>query len=196
MKETATLPAVYEASLETRFLDVLLVGQAPGSSGEYLPLGGRIGKRLAEWAGVPTIDPYFDRVNVLASFPGKTIDGKGDLFPRREAEEGALALIETLRGYDRVVFCGLAVAHAFGRALARDPHPVVQRGAVRFLAPDPFVWKRLPYSTTLAVAIPHPSGVVPFWNDPANVARAERLFRNLVRAISAPPPGDDDHDGV
>jgi uracil-DNA glycosylase len=147
----------------------LLVGQAPGPSGDNSrPLSGRIGKRLAQLMGV-SFDAYlstFDRINLLASFPGKS-DGKGDKFPLHEARE--IASLLDLGGRPFVLLMGRGVARAFGMIGTPWLEWFELRGA------------------NVAV-VPHPSGVNRWWNDAKNEAEARSFLASLPGMKGA---GDD-----
>lgn len=147
----------------------IIVGQAPGRNyGADRPLEGPSGRRLERLAGLPEggLDARFALANLLPRWPGGC--GKGDLFPRREAREAAQEARAHLREFARVVLLGRNVAAAFG--LADLPYlqwAALDDGRRRG-------WPRV-------AVVPHPSGVNHFWNDPANVARAERFLRALAR---------------
>jgi uracil-DNA glycosylase len=155
---------------------VVLIGQAPGPTGPPpgRPLvGGKSGAFLQSLTGCATLRDYlrhFETTNLLDRYPGRA--GKnGDRFPMVEAR---LAAREKLATLDRrtVIFVGLTVAEAF------DWVPPVR----------PFDWRLFTVPGALgfkAAAIPHPSGIVPFWNDPANVERGRRFFDELLRRQSA-----------
>lgn len=95
----------------------LLVGQAPGSSGDWpCFFGGRAGNRLAELAALPwtRFVRACERVNLVQRYPGRTGGrGGGDAWPAREARDNALRLLPYLLGR-RVLVVGSAVADALG----------------------------------------------------------------------------------
>jgi len=130
--------------------NLLMIGQAPGRKGDAGdPLGGRNAKRLAKLAGL-SYDQFMgqtDRVNMFDEWFGK--EGKGDAWDHEIAMERASQMKHDLSGR-RVVFVGKNVARAFGEDM------------------DFLEWK---YSNELdaeIAVIPHPSGIVQWWNDRDN----------------------------
>ncbi len=145
---------------ETR---AVLVGQAPGSAGDpSKPLAeGAVGKRLVALAGLTTAEYLlsFDRTNLLVNWPGKC--GKGDAFDKAEATRSASLMSYRLRGRT-VVMLGRNVAEAFG-------------------FPEEKYFKWLPwFEGGKAAVMPHPSGIVQWWNDPKNVRAASLFMRGLL----------------
>lgn len=141
----------------------ILVGQAAparANSHALLPFpAGCAGERLFRMSGWPLLDYLrdLDRVNTLTHFPGRS--GKGDAFPLSEARPAAARLEQELSlGTRLVIYVGKANAQCYGWSLPAPFTPVPQ--------PSGGEWAWLP----------HTSGVVPFWNDPANRARAGELF--------------------
>jgi uracil-DNA glycosylase len=141
---------------------IVIVGQAPGpSSNRREPLTGASGRRLASLCGM-TADEFcsrFERVNLLARYPGKL--GKGDAFDLAAGRSAAFRLLPRMVGR-RSVLLGGKVAASFGLRAA----PM-------------FAWRRIG-GAVVAVA-PHPSGISHWWNDPRNVRRARRFWRRLAR---------------
>jgi hypothetical protein len=125
---------------------------------------GTCGERIACLSGIMFREflRRTDRFNVLRRWPGS--NGKGDLFPRDAAQQGALRLRRILPGR-RVLFLGRRAAGAFK------------------VSGDYLTWARkevdLPGKPTkFEVAIlPHPLGINRWWNDPENRGRAERFLR-------------------
>lgn len=161
----------------------LILGQAPPGPRKTLPKGwkpldGPVGDRLARLAGLSggskELWKAFDRRNVIEFFPGekmklqqhKTTSGyklhmsTGDLFPMEKARKEAAKIPMHRRPI--VVLCGLNVARAFQLRI------------------DLLETQRLS-SGTIVLNLPHPSGVSHFWNEPSNVHKAARVFRNAVR---------------
>lgn len=141
---------------------IILIGQAPARIGRpNRPLiDGRSGEFLRDLTGC-TLWQYarrFERVNLLAKFPGSA--PHGDLFPSAEARDAANRMIDSLAGR-RVVFVGRAVATAFGH----------------FDAPF-YAWLRDDRGFRFA-AMPHPSGVNHHWNKPGAKAEAIGFFARL-----------------
>ena len=145
----------------------LLIGQAPGPRSDPAePLAGRCGARLAYLCGLP-LDEFmrrFERVNLVGRFPGK--NGKGDSFPRPEAERGAvmMAMAGTLKGR-LVVLLGGHVAGVFGFP-----------GEIPLLT---FAFTPL-FPDGVALC-PHPSGISLWWNEPENVDAARQFWQVLAR---------------
>lgn len=144
-------------------MKVLLIGQAPAAHHPLdPPLGGATGRRMARILRI-TFEDYleqFDRWNLLAHYPGPG-DAKGDAFPIAEARENAVEVAQKLKGRD-VVFLGGAVARAFNV------------GHIELLK-----WHGFEYIGTgikfHGAIFPHPSGINRWWNEAANVGRAERF---------------------
>lgn len=122
----------------------ILISQAPAAS-PAPPFGGRSGARFAKLCGLDLADflDLFDRINLLADFPGRAGD-KGDLFPMPRGARAA-ELLAGLAGR-LVILVGMAVAAAFGVT----PEPVLR-------------WRRARPLPAFAIA-PHPSGVSHWWN--------------------------------
>lgn len=150
--------------------EFILVGQAPGPTGPPpgRPLvGGRTGTKLMDLTGC-TLKEYlwrFETTNVLDYYPGKS-GKKGDRFPMVEARLNAREKAALWTG-KTVVFVGMAVAEAFGA-----------------IAPKAFEW-RMYWPGFRGAPIPHVSGIVDFWNDPANVADGRLFFDRLLGRVPA-----------
>ena len=142
---------------------LVLIGQAPGSKGNGKPLEGRIGKLLAELTGL-TVEDYLrltERYNLLSRWPGK--NGKGDAWPADEAAEKAENMTTELTGR-RVLLLGRNVARAFG------------------LGDLPLMtWQE--WNEGKVALIPHPSGIVRWWNDKKNKKEAGDFFRDAVEDL-------------
>ena len=140
---------------------ILLIGQAPSKSGVSAhPLEGRIGKKIADLAGIP-MARYMtetDRANVLDHWPGRS--EKGDTFPMREARDAATKKVFMLKGR-RVIFVGKATASAFG------------------VHAEYLEWQQSPTLGCRFAILPHPSGIVRWWNDPANARLAAKFLREV-----------------
>lgn len=144
---------------------LLLIGQAPSQNGDPdKPLEGKIGNRLAKLAGLST-EEYLERterVNLLSEWPGK--DGKGDEFDAETAKQSAKDMTERLKGR-RVLFLGRKVAAAFGET------------DLSWME-----WKTCRRLKAEVAAIPHPSGIVLWWNDPENKKKAAEFLRKTFAA--------------
>jgi hypothetical protein len=132
---------------------VLIVGEAPNRSGKT----GLAGKRMADLGtvGLP-------RKNLLQEWPGS--EGKGSAFPMALAVPAAMKLWSRTPLRVPMLFVGTRVAAAFG---------------LRDRAEYEFLWWR-EYRGRRVAVMPHPSGIVLWWNDPANVEAAGEFFRELV----------------
>jgi len=147
---------------------VLLIGQAPSENGSKDEvLCGKIGRRLSKLADME-FDEYVrctDRVNVFDEWPGKK--GKGDAWDAKKAEKKAKQMLPDLKNR-HVLFVGRNVADAFG---FRDL-PFLQ-------------WRYADVAVRVAV-IPHPSGIVTWWNDPDNRMAAADFLKEAFKG------GDED----
>jgi uracil-DNA glycosylase len=137
----------------------LIVGECPGRNGApdgplVGPGSGAFLDDLLARGGVPVA--AFERVNVLD-------DHRGD-WPRTEARMAGARIVLDLDDVDVVVALGRRAARAlFGPAADRRPW-----------------FEVFDYGGLLAVVMPHPSGLVREWNDPANRERAAELLRELA----------------
>jgi hypothetical protein len=148
----------------------LLVGEASNlPSGEAF--AGRSGRRLADLLGM-TIAEFlvaFERVNLIPFWPGRSGGLKGHLFPTDVARLRATSL--DVRGR-RVVLAGLRVASAFGLK------------EVAFLRPV-----RLDEGEASCVVVPHPSGMVRFYNEKANRRAVGRILRRVLKLCGSSGSG-------
>lgn len=143
----------------------MIVGEASNlPSGEAF--GGRSGRFLASLLGVglPEFMATFDRVNLLSTWPGRSGGRKGHLFPLGEARRAALVM--DLRGR-HVVLAGRRVASAFGI------------GKAAFLEPA-----EAGKGEASCVVVPHPSGIVRWYNLPANREAVGLVLRKAVEACA------------
>lgn len=151
----------------------LIIGQAPGRSakaGERAlegesPTGS--GARLARVMGLDSpseLFDIFDTVNLLECWPGSK-GGKGDAFPKSAARARAQTLVFPNHV---IILLGRNVATAFNRA--GDP---------------PLKWIQM--AGRVAGIVPHPSGIVRWWNAKKNVtAAANFLWQAVAIADSVP----------
>ena len=144
---------------------LLLIGEAPGKKGNpRRPLQGRIGRKLAEVAGVE-YERYKEstkRRNVFDEWPGK--DGKGDAWNFSLARKRAEEMVPDLAG-KRALFVGRRVAAAFG-----------------FESLAWMTWTDGPEGSKVA-AIPHPSGIVRWWNEESNRKAAGEFLRSALEDV-------------
>jgi len=142
---------------------VLIIGQAPNQGGDpRKPLTGVAGDRLANLAGI-TRWRYLrrtERKNLLHYWPGKK--GKGDAFPATEAKTAAAELAPLLVGR-RVLFAGRAVANSF-----------------RQTSKEYCRWFWSPSLRCRHATIPHPSGIVRWWNEEKNREHAAAFLRDAL----------------
>ena len=140
---------------------LLLIGQAPLRTGDASKvLAGRSGVWIADLMGVPLAEHLAgtDRVNLFDEWPGR--NGKGDRWNMLEAGRRARGMVQLLRGR-MVIFVGRSVAAAFGLP-------------------------RIPWMTWIerfgaeVASIPHPSGIVRWWNDADNRDAAGEFMRAAV----------------
>jgi hypothetical protein len=144
----------------------LLIGQAPSRSGDpSRPLEGRIGRMLAELAGIG-IDEYMElteRTNLLGEWTGRAIGEKGDLWSSLAARERAEELVGLFPGRTAVLL-GRNVARAFGL------------GQVPWLS-----WTDL--GGGRVGVIPHPSGIMLWWNSMENRTMAGRFLLEAIATV-------------
>jgi hypothetical protein len=141
----------------------LLVGEAP-SKNEHppTPIEGRIGKRLAGYAGL-TFEEFlihFDRTNLLSV--RQDTKEKGFEFDAATARTNAYQLIITLERGRTVILLGKRVAMAFDV-------PV-----------DYFAWRNINAFDGWLAVVPHPSGINRWFNDPANNASMTAFMHHVV----------------
>lgn len=149
----------------------LIVGQAPARGNDGLPpFSGRSGSRLAQLAGVgdtgDILPQYFQLINLVDFWPGKTKSGKGDYFPKELAVDKADRIRRRLLSptqTPRVIFMmGAKVAECFGMGdmAMLTGRQVAQHHFIKF---------------------PHPSGVSLHWNDSTNSLIASWILRGALR---------------
>lgn len=128
----------------------LIVGEAPNNSGRHT-VPGVILSRLR-----PLSIP---RRNLLLEWPGG--QGKGSSFPLELAGEAARKLMRVTPRARPLILAGTRVARAFG----------LKRSQYEFLRWFEFRGRRI-------AVVPHPSGIVRWWNDPKNRAALERFLKD------------------
>lgn len=139
--------------LRQQVTEVLLIGEAPNSSGTGgLHESTSSGRRLRSIGA-----SGLRRTNALRRYAGP--QGKGSRFPVEEAREGLARIWRRHPKRVAFVYVGKRVAAADG-----------WRGG--FLEWGEHRGRRV-------ATIPHPSGIVRWWNDDANVLAAARFFREL-----------------
>lgn len=139
----------------------LIVGEAPGRG---VIRAGTSGDRLSGYAGRP-VEEWADWVNLLDEWPGYQARGKGTRWSHRAA--AARVATVPFGDYDRVVLLGRRVAAAVLPAGAGLPF-------LRWIDHD---------GHRFAV-VPHPSGIVRWWNDPGNAAKAAAFLAPLTAETS------------
>lgn len=168
---------------------ILLVGEAPNKTaflGESEGAAALEIPRLADLCGI-TMDAFrglFWRTNLLQEWPGRAEDGKGDLFPRALAVEGARRIKEdarTRKVFTKVVLLGRRTQDAFVDTRGRRPTEWFEEEGI-VLPPCEASLKERDLSI---VTTPHPSGTSSWWNDTANVKKARLFWEGLANeAIS------------
>src|SRR5687768_10455370 len=139
----------------------LLIGEATSVSGGR-PFDGRSGRMLAGLAGL-SLEEFLDAVeavNLLPRWPGRSSAPKGHAFPRHDAFVAARRIDLTGR---TVVLAGKRVALAFG---LRE---------VKWLTPA-----KVGRGEAFCAVIPHPSGIVRWWNEARNGRAVARFLRRLL----------------
>lgn len=139
------------------------IGEAPSPSttrfGSH-PLVGETGHRLARWSGLSP--SAFRAATRQANLFGLIQERWSNAAARAQAVEFTLRR----QPGESVVLLGQRVAAAFEH-----------RG-------EPFVWDEA--GGVRWALVPHPSGLSHFWNDTANVRRAERFLRRLLGQPNPP----------
>jgi uracil-DNA glycosylase len=176
----------------------ILVGEMPSRTGDRywrFPLSGKVGVRLATWAGLEQLAPA----------PGQTFYGRRywalrqvfDVVNVRERHDPAggpldaarhAALLERLRDRPAVVLLGRAVERALELPLYRRPGEQLVEAPL-FEVVNWFEPLRSVPSAPVVV-IPHPSPLNRLYNEPGLCLRAGRTLRELAeRAGTWPTPG-------
>ncbi len=143
----------------------LLIGQGPHGENPGPPLGGRIGKFLGGLVGTDYagLEARFTIVNFSDQYRGKAKHGKGDVPPEPGdglRNERFMHLLATHRVW--VIF-GKTTARAMGAVRPEYLRWYVIRDRIR---------DKIAY-----VILPHPSGIVRWWNDPKNKRKAAKVLR-------------------
>lgn len=176
--------------------DPLLLGEAPSKSGDrywMCPLSGDVGVRLCTWAGIEPLPPqrglsrygqhyyalvdHFECRNLLRRYPGP--QGRGAAFPMELAYPAVGRTLPDLDGRV-VVMLGVRLPRAFlappapmfewrTHSITVDPD---EQGAPEGSRGRTFTWRY--------AVIPHPSGLNRAYNDPDNIAKAQRVLREAL----------------
>lgn len=160
----------------------MIVGQAPGPRADRsaIPWSGASGTLLRRWFGQAGFDPerflddwYF--TSLTKCFPGKAKHGSGDRAPSaaerslcRSHLDAEIALVQP-----RTIV-------TLGRLAADALVPGARKLALRELVGAGFTIE-LGYGPVVVVALPHPSGVGRWLNDPANRALVDAALVQLDR---------------
>ncbi len=166
----------------------MVIGQAP-AQGAHLaerPWSGPSGALMRAWFATAGFDPerfhddwYF--TSITKCFPGKAASGTGDRSP--SAAERALC-----RPYLEVELALIrpALIVTLGRLAADAIIPGARSRTLRELVET--VWQvDVGYGDVPVVALPHPSGVGRWLNDPDNRARVDRAMERLALAWGNTP---------
>ncbi len=157
-----SVPRLFEHRFEVQLnRRPFLIGEA-APAGE-LPFRGRSGKRVADLLGVSLDEMhlFLEARNLLPERPTRPVGsaGKGDGFPVAEAKAAASSIV---LGGRRAILAGKRVGRAFGLpARAKFLDEVDLRGGRVLL-------------------LPHPSGIVLWWNSKENRERAASAIRRFV----------------
>lgn len=137
-----------------------------------LSLTGAVGQKIADLLGLQLHDFFvgFERRNLNLRWNGKS--GKGDVFDREEARLRGLDVLK--EGFDRIVCVGAEVGAAFGIGKLE---PLGERGRYIPVEEDgkPAGERYVSY-----FLLPHPSGIVQWWNDDFNRFRAKKRLREFL----------------
>lgn len=155
----------------------LVVGYCPvaGSPGDLSGIafvGTDSGRRLARYCGLPTSGHLLDHFELVNLF--REPDASWD---RARGRRRAAAIVSTLvvGRHDRVLALSAPVAEAFGATY----HPLLQWHDRFDSHPGHLEWHwRL-------ASVPHPSGLVRWWNDSGNVERASAFLREQLATAGA-----------
>lgn len=134
-----------------------------------LAVTGAVGRFLAGLLGISLAEFYrtYQRRNLNARFNGKA--GKGDVF---DVSEGRAAARDVkTEAFPRMVLLGANVARCFGLEYRAAAGPEIAH------VTD---YEQGFAEHTRMLLLPHPSRVVLYWNDPANVERARAALRQFV----------------
>lgn len=159
----------------------LIVGQAPSRSDPSGVLMGASGRRIAVLAGLEFPGEYasrFWRRNLVDVYLGKASGEKGDSFDLKAGRAKAEFLLP-LFAKRRVVLLGRAVASCF-----RHLNPtldMLSRGGPLHAWYNISVHDLESWQSAIVAVAAHPSGVSHYWNDPKNVRRARRFWREFSR---------------
>lgn len=146
----------------------LLIGPAPGAratdgSPAFGP-GPGSGARLARLLDLNDVQAYFDTLNLLPLYPGRTSSG-ADAFPLAEARSRALSVDLSERPFTLLV--GRNVARAFNMPWL----PYLR-------------WMRYWYPGIVGfgwvAVLPHPSGLNRWWNSAENQEAASDFVRSAL----------------
>jgi hypothetical protein len=158
----------------------LIIGEAP-SKNEYppSPIAGRIGKRLAECAGLSLQDflEHFERRNLLEV--RQDTKEKGFEFDARAASLAADKLWHDgalLTDYPSISGRRDDAVFAPGRVVLLLGYRV----ATAFGAANIYFMKQTLGTEAEVYVLPHPSGVNRWWNDPFNAALVTKFMRSIV----------------
>ena len=142
---------------------LLVLGESPSRTARtFASAGARSGRRFE--ALVPGFWDQAEAANVLGRRPASS--GKGRHFDAGAARRRLARLRRSVEGKD-VLVASVRAARALGASRAiLTWAPAPPDGPLRLAA--------------RVAVIPHPSGVVRWWNDPANVRRAAAFLREAA----------------
>lgn len=158
-----------------------MLGQAPGvvEGVERRPWRGRAGQTLRRWLGMGDQEFYdtFYCASVTRCYPGRARSGGGDRTPTAREQELCSFWREwefkLLRPRLIVVVGGLAARHLLG-----------------LKSLDETIGRRFDVGESVAVPLPHPSGVSRWLNAPANQAKLRKavglVHEELAKLTTSP----------
>lgn len=168
-------PVDHKAFVELEEFERLVVGRAERYCAR-LALTGAVGKKISELIGLSAFDfmRTYDRRNLNRRWNGKS--GKGDVFDKAEARLRALDVLH--EGFDRIVCVGAEVAAAFREAGMGKIEALGEKGVYIPVIKD---GKPAGERYVTFFLLPHPSGIVQWWNDDFNRFRAKKRLREFLQ---------------
>ena len=148
----------------------LIIGQAPAQGNDALPpFSGQSGARLARLAGVgdtgDVLPNYFQLINLVEYWPGKTKSGRGDLLPRDSAQAKANKILSVLMKPGTAPRFVLLIGANVSDFMGFSDLPML---GGRFAGGHHFI------------KFPHPSGASSYWNDRTQSAIAGFILRGVL----------------
>jgi hypothetical protein len=166
------MPVDHRAFVDGETFEQLVLDRAERYC-ERIALTGAAGTKIGGLLGISVGEFFraYERRNLNARFNGK--EGKGDNFNRDEGRAAAAAILDDVEDFDRIVCVGAEVAGCFGIGRIE---PLGVRGKY---IPAPRLPKRERWVEFFL--LPHPSGIVQWWNEPFNRSRAQSRLREFLQ---------------